>query len=312
MRHAILIAGLLASPSLADTVCDGAIADASRDRTIPVRVRMPDAGTGKAPVILFSHGLGGTVDAGTDFAREWAKAGFMVVHVQHPGSDQAVWQGQNNPRGALVRAGSGEQLRDRVADMRRVADAIAAGGLAGRCSLARADASRMGAAGHSFGAHTVMALAGQRFGPLGALGLDPRFKAIAALSPTAPRNDAAQAPAAFGAVSIPVLSATGSRDGSPLAGGRSLEQVVAARAAVFEALPPTFSGKATVGLWVEGADHAAFGGNARPGKPTDPRVTQLVTAATTAFFSANLAGNGKADMKTARALLRPGDRIDQK
>lgn len=312
MRYAILIAGLLASPSGAETLCDGAIADAARDRSIPVRVRMPEHGAGKAPVILFSHGLGGSVDAGTDFAREWARAGFLVVHVQHPGSDQAVWQGDRDPRGALVRAGNGRQLRDRVADMKAVADAVAVGRPVGRCSLSRADASRMGAAGHSFGAHTVMALAGQRFGPMGAPGADPRFKAIAALSPTAPRNDAAQAMGAFGAVSVPVLTATGSRDGSPLAQGKSLEQVVAARAAVFGALPASGSGKGTVGLWVESADHAAFGGNAGAGRKTDVRVTHLVAAATAAFFEAHLAGNGTPDMQAARALLRPGDRIDLK
>jgi len=311
MRYAILIAGLMAAPSVAVTICEGAIRDSQRDRSIPVRVRMPD-GNAKAPVILFSHGLGGSVDGGTEFGRAWAKAGFIVVHVQHHGSDKAVWQGNSNPRTALMQAGSGRQLRERIGDMKLVADAIGLGRSVGACSLVRADVSRMGAAGHSFGAHTVMALGGQRFGPMGALGLDPRFRAVAALSPTAPRNDAARAGDAFGAMAVPVLTATGSKDGSPLAQGKSLEQVVAARAAVFGALPASASGKGHAGLWVVGADHAAFGGSARDGRPTDPRTTQLVAAATTAFFIAHLDGNGTPDMRIARALLRPGDRIDQK
>lgn len=312
MRYAGLLIGLLATPSLAGPVCDGAITDPARERSIPVRIRLPDGGGATAPVIVFSHGLGGSVDAGTDFARDWVRAGFLVVHVQHPGSDQGVWQGSATPRGALARAAGGQQLRERVADMARVADAVAAGQSLGACSLARGDAARMGAAGHSFGAHTVMALAGQRFGPLGPMGLDPRFRAVAALSPTAPGNDAAKAGASFGAVWVPVLAATGSRDGSPLAKDKSLEEVVAARAAVFRALPPSASGKGHVGLWVEGADHMAFGGNARPGRANDPRVTQLVAQATTAFFKAHLGGNGSPELSIARALLRPGDRIDQK
>ena len=32
-----------------------------------MRIRMP-AGTAKAPVILFSHGLGGSLDGGTNWA----------------------------------------------------------------------------------------------------------------------------------------------------------------------------------------------------------------------------------------------------
>jgi hypothetical protein len=63
---------------------------------------------------------------------------------------------------------------------------------------------------------------------------------------------------------------------------------------------------------VEGADHGAFGGHARPRRPNDPRVTQLVAEATTAFFSAQLGGSGGPELAAARALLRPGDRIEQK
>lgn len=293
-------------------VCDGAITDTARRRSIPVRVRMPEGGAARAPVILFSHGLGGSVDAGTDFARAWVAAGFLVIHVQHPGSDSAVWRGAADPRGALMGAAGGQQLQARVLDMRRVADAVAAGQAVGACSLKRGDAARLGAAGHSFGAHTVLALAGQRFGPMGAALADPRFIAIAALSPMPPRNSAANAPAAFGAIRVPLLTATGSRDGSPLARDRSLDEVVAARAAVFTALPASASGRGTVGLWVEGADHAAFGGNARPRRPNDPRVTALVAETTTAFFTAQLGGGGVPDLRKARALLHPGDRIDVK
>lgn len=273
---------------------------------------MPAGGAARAPVILFSHGLGGSVDAGTDFARRWVEAGFLVVHVQHPGSDRAVWRGAADPRGELMQAANGRQLQARVLDMRRVADAVAAGQAVGACSLARGDAARLGAAGHSFGAHTVMALAGQRFGPMGAAHADPRFIAIAALSPMPPRKAASTAASAFGGIKVPVLTATGSRDGSPLAQGLSLEAVVAARAAVFAALPRSASGRGHVGLWVDGADHAAFGGNARPARPNDPRVTALVAEATTAFFTTQMGGNGAPDLRKARALLHPADRIDLK
>jgi dienelactone hydrolase len=313
MKMILVLAALAAAaPALSAPVCDGAIADPSRERSIPVRVRMPETGTGRAPVILFSHGLGGSVEAGTLYAQQWVKTGFLVVHVQHPGSDQSVWQGQLGGIGKLKKAAGGEQLRDRVLDMGRVADAVAAGMRVGGCNLGQGDAARLGAAGHSFGAHTVLALAGQSFGPRGAMGRDPRFKAVAALSPMSPGTDAATAPAAFGGIPVPVPSATGSADGSPLAKGRSLEQVVAARAAVFPALPATRTGVGSVGLWLEGATHSDFGGNARGRRKSDAHVVAVTTAATTAFFVAHLGGNGRPDLSAARRDLRAGDWIRQK
>jgi predicted dienelactone hydrolase len=314
MRPFLPIFALLsATPVLAAPVCDGVIADAARQRDIPVRVRMPEGASTRAPVILFSHGLGGSVEGGTNYGIAWAKAGFLVVHVQHPGSDSGLWQGSANPRTRLTAAANGQQLMARVGDMRRVADALEAGNRVGACNLGRGDPQRLGAAGHSFGAHTVLALAGQDFGPMGARGRDPRFRAVAALSPIAPGNDPAKAPAAFGAIAIPVLAATGSADGSPFAKGKSLAEITAARAAVFTALPASRTGAANVGLWVEGADHAALsGGGGRKGGTPNAHATALVSAATMAFFAANLGGNGVPDMQVARRLLAPGDKLASK
>ena len=73
---------------------------------MPVRIRIP-AGSGKLPVILFSHGLGGSLDAGTIWAHGWAEAGFAVVNVQHRGSDSAIF-GKPGFRSAL----GGDQLGD--------------------------------------------------------------------------------------------------------------------------------------------------------------------------------------------------------
>ena len=63
--------------------------DAARQRAVPVRLRWPDASrhAGPWPVVLFSHGLGGTRDGGAVWAAAWAAAGFAVVQLQHPGSD---------------------------------------------------------------------------------------------------------------------------------------------------------------------------------------------------------------------------------
>src|SRR5690242_1320032 len=86
-------------------VCEAQWHDPARDRIVPLRIRMP-AGTGKVPLILFSHGLGGNLDAGTIWAQAWAQNGFAVIHLQHAGSDSGILR-----TGGLRRAMSGEQLR---------------------------------------------------------------------------------------------------------------------------------------------------------------------------------------------------------
>ncbi len=68
---------------------DEAWTDAARSRTVPLRVRWPD-GPGPWPLLLFSHGLGGSRDGGELWGEAWCEAGFVVIHLQHPGSDIAV------------------------------------------------------------------------------------------------------------------------------------------------------------------------------------------------------------------------------
>lgn len=310
MRTILLASLLLLAPVplRAEQSCDGSLRDPARQRDIPVRVRMPDGASGPAPTVLFSHGLGGSVEAGRVFAEAWAKAGHLVIHVQHPGSDMAVWRGPGGAS-ALLRAANARELEARLADMRFVASQVGTALRVGACRLAVGDRERLAAAGHSFGAITVMHLA--RAGPAAA---PPRFRAVIALSPQSPGNRAEWAPAAFGRIAIPVLVATGSRDGSPLARGMPPEAVTAARWAVFEALPPSATGEAHVGLWIEGATHADFsGGSPRQGFRPDPHATSLVAAASLAFLEANLRrATGRPDLGAARAMLKPGDRLATK
>ena len=87
---AMSLTGLAAAP----TAVDETWIDERRNREVPVKVRWPaeTASTlaGGLPVILFSHGLGGTREGGEVWGRAWAAAGFVVVHLQHPGSDLAA------------------------------------------------------------------------------------------------------------------------------------------------------------------------------------------------------------------------------
>ena len=113
----------------AGTVADESWPDAARKRELPIKVRWPDEALhkGERPVVLFSHGLGGTRDGGTLWGEAWVQAGFVVVHLQHPGSDLAAVRAvavSFNDRSGLRNAASAAQLLARLGDVGFVLDEI--------------------------------------------------------------------------------------------------------------------------------------------------------------------------------------------
>lgn len=66
--------------------------DDKRNRVVPVKIYAPQVGGGPFPVIIFSHGLGGSREGYEYIGRCWAAHGYVVVHLQHEGSDDGVWK----------------------------------------------------------------------------------------------------------------------------------------------------------------------------------------------------------------------------
>ena len=302
----------------AGPVCDAVWHDAARNRDLPVKIRLPE-GSGRVPVVLFSPGLGGTITGGALWGSAWAARGFAVVHLQHPGSDAAVYAGATDAadRRAKVRAAATpEQLAARVADAGFVVDELGRRRSEGTCDLSRLDLRRLGIAGHSMGAWTAQALAGQRYGNDKAPFADPRFIAAIAFSPAA--LVAGDPAASFGGVTIPVFSITGTADGLVPSGPKTTPEVRARREAAaaadrtgpFAGMPP---GNKYL-LVFDGAGHMAFAGRAGLAK-TNPHVAEVTTAATSAFWGATLLGDARdaAFLKTdLRGELAPGDRYESK
>ena len=281
--------------------------DSARSRPLPLLMRWP-AGNGPCALVLHSHGLGGSREGGDAWGRAWQQAGIAVLHLQHAGSDTEVLRGGQR---ALRQAVSYEQLAARVADMRFVLDEVVRRSGAAEPGFARVRVDAIGASGHSFGARTVQALAGQRFATAAGAGLaEPRFKAFVALSP-APGRDALPPERAFGAVAKPLLCVTGSQDQDPLGSERTGEH----RLAVYEGLP---SGQRAL-LWLDGADHMTFGGNAaqriaaRRGLfRRDPAVAEreaahhaLVAAVTSLWWRSRLLGDAAAGNAACTVGARP-------
>lgn len=230
--------------------------DAGRSREIPVRVRWP-AGQDACGLVIHSHGLGGSRAGGAAWGEAWQAAGLAVLHLQHPGSDTAVWQ-QGGLRAAR-QAASAEQYLARIADARFALDELERR-RAGGGPWARVKLDAIGFSGHSFGARLTQALAGER--PTRARraariadAADPRLRAFIAFSPGFNERDGlddATLAQRFGAITRPFLAMTGSDDEAMLVGDASN----AARRAVYRGLPAGRKAQ----LVLDGADHATFGG----------------------------------------------------
>lgn len=222
--------------------------DERRQRALPMRVRFP-AGDGPAPVVIFSHGLGGNRAGGERWSSAWAQAGFVVVHPQHVGSDTAIFLGG---REGVLAGASVEQFLARVRDVGFVLDEIERRRADTAGPWRRTAGQRIAMTGHSFGAHITLALAGERYPAAAPVG-EPRFAAFVAFSPTAV-GEPAQLRERYAGLRRPFLAVTGTLDGDVIGNGATPEN----RQRVYPNLPEG----AAFSVVLDGADHMTFAGNA--------------------------------------------------
>jgi predicted dienelactone hydrolase len=310
LRRLIALTLLFTGPAGAAT-CDAVWRDAARARDLPVRIRLPDA-RGKVPAVLWSPGLGGTRTGGEAWARGWAAIGLAVIQLEHPGSDAAVYAGAGTPeeRRARVRAAaSAPQLLARAGDVSFIADELARRPKEGACDLARIDMDRLGLAGHSMGAWTVQAIAGEAFGKIGPVLMDRRFRAFVAFSPTArPGMPVEQA---FGAIHRPVLAITGTLDGAPASADAAFRAAVLAQRTGFFAGLPADGRKAQAVF--DAADHMMFAGNRRPASDRlGLKVQAHALALTRAWWQRWLLGDAAAESVLAKPGLTAPDQWQRK
>jgi len=288
---------------------DLVVHDGTRQRDLPLRIYLPPDDR-PAPVLLFSHGLGGSREGSAYLGRHWAARGYLAVFLQHPGSDTSVWQDEPPARrmAAMRQAASGQNFLLRVRDVPAVLDQLdrwnrAAGhALAGRLNL-----EKVGMSGHSFGAVTTQAVSGQSFAGGGARLTDPRIDAALLMSPSSP--NVGTPPAAFGRVTLPWLLMTGTRDTSPIN-----TTDVQSRLAVYPALPPGHKYE----LVLHGAEHSAFTDRALPGETgaRNPNHHRVILALSTAFWDTYLRDDPAARAwltgDGARSVLEKDDRWQMK
>ena len=262
--------------------------DATRNRDIPLRLYLPPKKAPPAPVILFSHGLGGSRAASVFLGEHWAARGYVAVFLQHPGSDESVWADQPvlKRMQALEEAASVQNFLLRVQDVPAVLNQLEIWNAEKTNSLAGLlDLKKVGMSGHSFGAVTAQALSGETL-PLGGQSFtDPRIKAAVVFSPSAPR--AGSAATAFGSVRIPWMLMTGTKDVAPI-GNADLKS----RLAVY----PALRGAPKYEIVLHNAEHSAFTDRALPGdsEPRNPNHHRVILALSTAFWDAYLRADAEA------------------
>ncbi len=278
--------------------------DAARQREVPVKIYAPKQADAAAGVILFSHGLGGSREGYAYLGRHWASHGYAVVHLQHHGSDIDVWRKASGDR-AVLRAAAQDPANalNRPLDLRFALDQLEIMAREGPWK-GRLDLNRVGAAGHSFGAYTTLAVAGQKFfGPLGneKSFRDPRIKAMVVMSGPGPKRKD-RLDEVYGAIRIPGLHLTGTRDESPIG-----LTAVADRRVPFDQIRAADQYL----IIFNGGDHMVFSGLRRFMKSDkDPRFQELILMATTAFWDAFLgndcAGHGMAPHRPGASTGRTG------
>ncbi len=271
--------------------------DKARNRVVPVKLYFPKTGSGPFPVIVFSHGLGGSREGYEYLGRHWAGCGYVSVHLTHMGSDDSLWK--NVPaaeRGNALKKGAAnlQSALERPPDVQFALDEITRMNVNESSPLkSRLDLKALAVAGHSFGGYTTLALAGQTF----MLPFfqskryeEPRIKAAIQMSAPAPtiRRDL---DGSYATIKIPVMHMTGTKDFLEL-----LPQTTAAD----RRIPYDHMSQAETCLvnFVNG-DHFIFSGRVGlPGaaerKAQDALFQKLICASTTAFWDAYLKGNAAA------------------
>jgi predicted dienelactone hydrolase len=189
--------------------------DEQRQRNLPAILYLPKS-ENKAPLIVFSHGLGGSRYGYSHFGKFWASQGIASVHIQHPGSDRAIWTSQGLAViSALKTAASTDNAVARALDVTFALDS-----LQNDTAVAhRIDFTKLGVGGHSFGANTALMSAGAQFdfNNKTVSYVDKRVKAALVLSPPA-LPSTLNPKFVYGKINIPTLHLTGTQDHTPIPG----------------------------------------------------------------------------------------------
>ncbi len=175
-----------------------------------IRVFAPDT-AGTYDVIVFSHGLGATLSAGSELAEYWTDRGFMVIAPAH--ADSA----DSNYSPGQVGSTARDRWEFRADDVRialDIAEDFSATGGGKSFSGYQFDMSTPVVSGHSFGASITSVVAGAQptFDGVTYDWSDPRVEAVINLSGPGPNDEDNFNPGAWNSITVPFLRVSGTYD----------------------------------------------------------------------------------------------------
>lgn len=264
--------------------------DAQRSRPVPSRLYWPAdlSPTTRVPLVVFSHGIGGSRQGYSYLGKHWSSRGVASLHVQHVGSDAALWRG--NPFGVVGRLQAAAQESEamaRAADMRFALDRMLSDetGALG----AAVDPRRLVAAGHSYGANTTLLIAGAQVVRQGRTVdcHDPRFSAAIVIS-APPFYGEADLATVLAHVSMPTVHVTATDDVIEIPGYRS---GLVDRLAVFDAIADPRKLLAVF----QGGSHSVFTDRSLTGGAAlNPKVKAATAELSLAFLDLTFRGSDAA------------------
>lgn len=232
--------------------------DSQRKRAVPVRLYLPKntaSPSASVPLVVFSHGMGGSRNGYSYLADDWASHGIASLHLQHVGSDRSLWQGAAlSVLWKVQEAAGSDEAIARALDVRFALDRILASPYADRI-----DKARIAAAGHSYGANTSMLAAGANVihdGKLLDLA-DPRIKAAVLIS-SPPFYGEQDFSSILRTVTVPTLHITSTADVIDIPGFNS---GIEDRIRVFDAM----GGRSKTLAVFKGGSHSIFTDRANTG-----------------------------------------------
>jgi predicted dienelactone hydrolase len=165
------------------------------DRPLPTTVWYPERLTGRRPIILFSHGLGGSPGQFAPLATSWAEAGYIVAAPAYPHTNASV---RVRPEDVPHQPADAAYVLGRIRALDTTRGDVFAG---------HVDGSRVAAVGFSAGGTTTLGLL--------RAGHDPALRAAVSIAGRRPVS-------AFGGPAVPVLFLHGDRDRVvPIGAGRA-------------------------------------------------------------------------------------------
>jgi predicted dienelactone hydrolase len=259
--------------------------DAKRNKDLPLTLFIPDA-PGPHPLIVFSHGAGGSGEYYRPLVAGWVRNGYVVICPTHADSIALMTPQKRRglrPRDVVLDAVTDVQgWQERPRDASFVLDALDELERRVPQLVGKIDRTRIGAAGHSYGAMTTTILAGATIrtkagGELQSFD-DPRVKAAIVLSGQG-EGQMGFGKGSWGELKVPLLVMTGSED----RGARGQDPMW--RKAPFDGSPPGEK----YWIFIQGATHMSFSGH-----DSNNAILGVIERATQAFWDAQLKGDERA------------------